>query len=235
MDFRGISVFWREVATKHTEQNSWAWAAEADSIEELIFHADGAAQLTEAWPRRVASAGWSAIVFGVPPDGTHRRLLRAACAPCMMDGQFSTSAPSAPAAELTAVGILLEEENSGARMRRVSWIDLALDVTTQRCRVNANAAMANHARGAWARVQRMTRAEACHACSHTGELGNECADVLAELGRRGLRWSPCLLDRLLRWVYRRLTTGLKCRRSACIRSSTGAAFWTERLGPSLCR
>ena len=51
----------------------------------------------------------------------------------------------------------------------------------------------------------MTRVETCHVRSHTGELGNECADVLAELGRRGLRWSPCLLDRLLHCVHRRLT------------------------------
>ena len=43
----------------------------------------------------------------------------------MLEGQFSTFAPSAPAAELTAaaaVGLLLEEENSSARLRRVSWI-----------------------------------------------------------------------------------------------------------------
>ena len=39
------------------EWNSWVWAAETDSIEELTFYTDGAAQLTEAWPRRVASAG----------------------------------------------------------------------------------------------------------------------------------------------------------------------------------
>ena len=126
VDFRGKPVFWREVATKQIEQrvvqawNSRAWAAEADSIEELIFYTDGAAQLTEAWPRRVASAGWGAIVSQVSLGGTHRRLLGAACAPCMMDGQFSTSAPSAPAAELTAaaaVGLLLDEENSGAWVR----------------------------------------------------------------------------------------------------------------------
>ena len=78
----------------------------------------------------------------------------------MMDGQFPTSAPSAPVAELTAaaaVGLLLEEENSGARLRRVRWIadsTYALNVAVQKCKVSANAAMANHARGAWARVQR---------------------------------------------------------------------------------
>ena len=83
------------------------------------------AQLTEAWPRRVASAGWGAIVFWVSPDGTHRRLLGAACAPCMVGGQFPSSAASAPAAKLTAaavIGLLLEEDNSGAMVRRVRWI-----------------------------------------------------------------------------------------------------------------
>ena len=64
---------------------------EADSIEEVILNTDGAGQLTEAWPRRVPSAVWGAIVFGVSPDCTHRRLLRAACLPCMINGQFSTS------------------------------------------------------------------------------------------------------------------------------------------------
>ena len=115
---------------------------------------------------------------------------------CMKEGQFSTSAPSAPAAEVTgaaAVGLLLKEENTGARVRRVRWMadsTYALDVAAQKCKVSANAAMANHARGAWARVQRMTRVEACHVRSHTGEPGNECADVMAELSRRGLRWRP---------------------------------------------
>ena len=77
----------------------------------------------------------------------------------MMGGQFSTSAPSAPVAELiaaAAVGLLVEEENSGARVRRVSWIadsTYALNVAAQKCKVGANAAMANHARSAWARVQ----------------------------------------------------------------------------------
>ena len=66
---------------------------------------------------------------------------------CMMGDQFSTSAPSAPVAELT--------ENSGARVRRVRWIadsTYALNVAAQKCKVGANAAMANHARGAWTRV-----------------------------------------------------------------------------------
>ena len=40
------------------EWNSWVWAAETDRIGELIF-SDGAAQLTKAWLRRVASAGVS--------------------------------------------------------------------------------------------------------------------------------------------------------------------------------
>ena len=69
------------------------------------------------------------------PFSAHRRLLGAASAPCMLEGQFSTSAPSAPAADLTAaaaVGLLLEERDSGAKLRRVSWIadsTYALDVT----------------------------------------------------------------------------------------------------------
>ena len=46
---------------------------------------------------------------------------------------------------------------------------------------------------------------ACHVRSRTGEPGNEGADVMAELGGSGLRWRPCLLDRLLRCVHRRRT------------------------------
>ena len=182
-DFRSDHVFLREVAVKRMDErfvqewNSWMWAAETDRIEELVFYTDGAAQLTKAWPRRVASAGWGVVVFGISHDGAHRRLLGAACAPCMLEGQFSTSAPSAPAAELTAaaaVGLLLEEVNSGAKLRRVSWIadsTYALDVTTQRCRVNANTAMANLARGAWSAVRRLSRVETFHVRSHTGEPG----------------------------------------------------------------
>ena len=102
----------------------------------------------------------------------------------------------------------LEEENSGARMRRIRWIadsTYALNVAAQKCNASANGAMANHSRGAWSRVQRMKCAEVCHVRSRTSEPGNECADVLAESGRRGLRWSPCLLDRLLHCVHQRLT------------------------------
>ena len=132
MDFRSDRAFLREVAAKQIDEgivqewSSWVWAAETDSIEELIFYTDRAAQLAEVWARRVASAGWRVVVFGISHDGAHRRLLGAACAPCMLEGQFSTFAPSAPAAELAtaaaAVGLLLEEENSRARLRRVSWI-----------------------------------------------------------------------------------------------------------------
>ena len=62
--------FLREVAVKRMDEgvvqewNSWVWAAETDRIEELIFHTDGAAQLTKAWPRRVSSAGWVSSCLG---------------------------------------------------------------------------------------------------------------------------------------------------------------------------
>ena len=70
----------------------------------------------------------------------------------------------ASAVELTAaaaVGLLLEE----AKLRGVSWIansTYALDVTTQRCRVKANTAFANFARGAWSAVRRLSRVETFH-------------------------------------------------------------------------
>ena len=197
------------------------WADEADRIEELIFYTDGAAQLTKPWPRRVASAGWRVVVFGISHDGAHRRLLGAACAPCMLEGHFSTSAPSAPAAEVTAaaaVGLLLEEGNSSAKY-----------VTKQRCGVIANTAMANLAHGAWSAVRRLSRVETFHVRSHTGEPGNECADVLAELGRQGMRGSSSLVDRLLQCVHQRKTRK-KCKSLICARSCTGVAFWTGMSG-----
>ena len=129
-------------------------------------------------------------MFGISHDGARRRLLGVGCAPCMLEGQFSTSSPSAPAAELTAaaaaVELLLEEGNSSGKLRRVSWIahsTYALNVAAQRCRVSANTVMANHARGAWSAARRLSRVETSHVHSHTGEPGNECADVLAELDR----------------------------------------------------
>ena len=92
----------------------------------------------------------------------------------MMVGQFSTSAPTVELTAAAAVGLFLEEENFSARLRRVCWLadsTYALEVAAQKCNVMASAAMANHVRGAWTRVQRMTRAEACHVRSHTGESG----------------------------------------------------------------
>ena len=69
-DFRSDHVFLREVAVERMDEgvvqewNSWVWAAETDRSEELIFHTDGAAQLTKAWPRRVSSAGWVSSCLG---------------------------------------------------------------------------------------------------------------------------------------------------------------------------
>ena len=63
VDFRSDRAFLREVDAKRMDEgivqewNSWVWAAETDSIEELIFYTDGAAQLTKAWPCRAATAG----------------------------------------------------------------------------------------------------------------------------------------------------------------------------------
>ena len=186
------------------------WAAETDSTKELIFYTDGAAQLTKAWRRRVASAGWGVVVFGISHDGAHRRLLGAACAPCMLEGPFSTSAPSAPAAELTAaaaVGPLLEEGNSGEKVAACQ-LECRFDLCPE-CGSAKIQGQRQHCHGqprAWCMVNGTTaRVETSHVHSRTGELGNECVDVLAELDRRGLRWSPSLMDRLLQRVHHRMT------------------------------
>ena len=64
--------------------------------------------------------------------------------------------------------------------------------------------MANLARGAWSAQRRLSRVETFHVRSHTGEPGNECADVLAELDRQGMRGSSSLVDKLLQCVHQRV-------------------------------
>ena len=215
-DFRSDHVFLREVAVKRMDEgvvqewNLWVWAAETDRIGEIIFYTDGAAQLTKAWPRRVANAGWGVVVFGISHDGAHRRPLGAACAPCMLrvsqrPPRHLHQQPSLPQQQQS--DSCSKRENSVAELRRVSWIadsTYALDVTAQRCKVNANTAMANLACGAWSAVRRLSRVETFHVRSHTGEPGNECADVLAELGRQGTRGSSSLVDKLLQCVHQRV-------------------------------
>ena len=155
-----------------------------DSIEELTAaHRGVAASSRQCWVRCHHLRGTTTDVFW--ERCVHRARWR-----------VNFQAPSAPVAELTAaaaVGLLLEEENVGTKVRRVHWTadsTNALDV-------------ASHARAAQARVQKMTRAETRHIHRHTGEPGNECADVTVELG--GLRRSLCLSERLLHCVHQRLT------------------------------
>ena len=172
--------FLKEVAAKRMDEgvvqewNSWMWAAETDRIEELIFPMvlrslqrrglaalpvlDGVSSclgsrmiaLTDvSWEQRVLHACWR--VSFRPPRHLHQRL-------SLPQRQQSDSCS--------------RRGNSGAKLRRVSWIadsTYALDVTTQRCRVNANTAMANLARGAWSAVRRLSRVETFHVRSHTGE------------------------------------------------------------------
>ena len=72
---------------------------------------------------------------------------------------------------------------------QLSWVSdskYALDVTLFRARVSANAAMAQLARLSWARLQPLTVIDARHVHSHAGDAANECADVLADLGCRGV-------------------------------------------------
>ena len=135
--------------------------------------------------RRVAtsaSAGWGAIVFGVSPDGTHRRLLGAACAPCI-DWMVRFRPPRRLRQRLSSPQ-QLQSDSCSKRRTPAPGCGVSVGIadstcaSAERASVSANAAMTNHARGA------------CH----------DCADVLAGLGRRGLRWSPCLLGRFLHCV-----------------------------------
>ena len=43
------------------EWAGWAWAQDHETVHELEVHTDGAASLTEVWPRAVRSAGWCAV------------------------------------------------------------------------------------------------------------------------------------------------------------------------------
>ena len=83
------------------------WSAETDRIEELIFSADGAAQLTEAWPRRVASAGVSSclgshmMAFGIVGDGDNLQNLERALSWCSQRG-YTTETHQMPRGPMCA-------------------------------------------------------------------------------------------------------------------------------------
>ena len=101
--------------------------------------------------------------------------------------------------------------------------------------------MANLALGAWSAARRLSRVETFHVRSHTGEPGNDCADVLAELGRQGLRGSSSLVDGLLQCGHQRVARKPEVQKldlfsilycSRVLDRNAGAPTGADKGGPS---
>ena len=212
---------------------AWQWAKDEDVIVKLEVYTDGAAALASGGPlptsRVVKSAGWAAVWLGTTQEG-RQVLLGGSSASVQLQGSFAVSAPSAPAAELTAaaaIAVLLDTSTEAAVLREIWWISdskYALDVTTFTARTSVNTRMAGFARRAWASLGQMTATRCTHVKSHTGVPGNECADVMAELGRRGYLLGASMEVRISEWLAQEARKEAKPRLELA-----SLIYWTDVL------
>ena len=120
--------------------------------------------------------------------------LGAAFAPVLIGaqvpGSFGLLRPSAPAAELTAVTAVLALLRTRVR-RALPALSIstdcryAVDVPQLKARTGANHLLAKVARAEFAARARESFTELQHVRGHSGDPGNELADVIADLGCAG--------------------------------------------------
>ena len=91
--------------------DSWRTLGDEEVVRELVVFTDGAATMAKPWPRKVVSAGWSAISLcparGAGLEGGSYAWLGALYGPVDTDpdgdGHMGAMRPSSPTAELTAM------------------------------------------------------------------------------------------------------------------------------------
>ena len=192
----GVLASWR----------AWQWAPGGTPVGKLVVYTDGSAALSPGWPRAVRTAGWAAVCLCSDPAAEgNLLLLGVAFAPVLVGvhvpGSFGLLRPSAPAAELTAVAAVLallrtRLQHSVASVSIASDCEYAVRVPQLRARSSTNHLLVRTARAEYA--ARSSCLETClwHVRGHSGDPGNEMADVAADLGCAGELSHHGLLDRL---------------------------------------
>ena len=188
------------VADVISHWQAWRSMRPDELVHSIVIYTDGAARLTQGWPRQVACAGWGAIILARSPAAPGQLLwLGALCSGVVCDmamsGFLGATRPSAPVAELTAITVIfnlmikrLEAPPPVVAVRADSVF--ALDMVALRARAHANHALVGHARAIAISMRKTSRIILEHVSAHKGEPGNELADILADIGMCGLSFTP---------------------------------------------
>ena len=211
---------------------------DSSAVTKLVIYTDGSALLAAGWPRMVRLAGWAAVCFSMDPaDDSRLTFLGVAFAPVLVGGlvpgSFGLDRPSAPSAELTAVVAVL----SCLRVRLQGALpDLsiasdclyAVKAPQLQARASANHALVKAARAEYAARATCSAVVLRHVKGHSGDPGNEMADVVADLGCAGELSHPRLLD----WLALRFLSGLACTCTASSSGETSLLRTTQGSPPS---
>ena len=173
-------------------------------VQHLEVHADGSAVLSTGWPVTPVNAGWGCLVFAIGPDA-QRACLGAVWGPVdtLQSSPFVLGArpPTIPVAELSAITHALRMLRLVAYTGTIHWPSDSLYAL----------GIVQGGRGAATELELVTvaRTEASfavwqwalhgtHTPTHIGCPPNECADVIARMGRLAAELSEEVQQSLLR-------------------------------------
>ena len=151
--------------------------------------------LRKGRPAVPISAGWGAVFFAVKPDGS-RRSFGALWEPVDVSGTshycLGATRPTIPVAELTAITVVLMLLRQIQFQGSVSWGTdslYALGIMMLGHGAAAECNFVSRARKEARAAKAFWNLKGFHTPSHIGFPPNECADVLALLGRLRVRLS----------------------------------------------
>ena len=167
---------------------AWPRADDDEVVEVLRCYTDGSAKLA----RGRANSGFGFVLLAErrTPAGVSLAFVGVGFAPViiapMTEGHAGATHHSAPVAELSAAcGVLLAVSTIVVQLPKiVFFIDstYAIDILLGRSRARSNAALVFRARQAMYEVSARTLVLAFHIKGHSGDPGNELADIAADAG-----------------------------------------------------
>ena len=167
--------------------SKWAWAEDEQEITALHIFTDGAADLK-------VTSGCGIVVFGSSVNNG-MILIGWAFAPTLLDShsEFYVGATghTAPVAEASAIHRVLHgvaaivESHTLASVTINADATYVLDIVKGTSAANSNIMLVQGIRRMVGQVRRRTRIIAKHVKGHSGDPGNEFADLLSNLGKEG--------------------------------------------------
>ena len=177
-------------------------------VDALEVHTDGSAVLDPGWPATPVNAGWGVVFFAVLPGGL-RRFLGALWGPVsVQQGNpyfVGATRPTIPVAELSTITHCLRMLRMASFMGTVVWGTdsmYALGIILGDMAASTEAALVRCARLEATYAVREWRLRGHHTPSHIGFPPNECADVIAMMGRLQLRLSAAVETMLMTVINR---------------------------------